>query len=70
MLNTDKYVTAEAASDAVGVSVVTIRRWVKDGKLRYVGEVGRSKLLDIDAVRRVDAERRAIRLYDESEPSA
>ena len=46
------------ASELLGVTVDTVRRWESDGRLRVERSAGGQRLIPIDEVRRVLAERR------------
>ena len=45
---TSRYITTREAAERLGVSLDTIRRWIKQGKLRGKKIVGRWKVLAED----------------------
>jgi len=47
------------AAEILGVSVETLRRWEQEGRLRMTRSAGRQRLVPIEEVSRVLAERRA-----------
>jgi molybdopterin-binding protein len=46
------------AAEMLGVSVETLRRWEAEGRLRMARSAGGQRLVEIDDVRRLSAERR------------
>jgi len=47
------------AAALLGLSVETLRRWEEEGQLRVIRSEGGQRLVDIDTIRRLLAERRA-----------
>jgi molybdopterin-binding protein len=51
-------VRAGRAAEMIGVSVETLRRWEAEGRLRVARSAGGQRLVPVDEVRRLIAERR------------
>ena len=56
---TDAHMRIGAAAEMLGVSVESLRRWQKDGRLEVVRTTGRQRLVPRSEVQRLLGERRA-----------